>query len=214
MRKSNQTNIVLGADDAYAMPLAVTICSILKNMTSHAMLHFFILDGGITEKNKRRLQKIFEKNKNGENHLITFIQPDLSPIRDLPSNGKPPAIYLPLLIPELLPKDCKTAIFLNCDLILETDISKMEYDAGEEAVLWAVRDVLIQTLSYPKGVSNYKNYGGTADSPYFNSGVMFIDLELCRKNNVTKRAIQFILDNADTMYHCDQEALNAVLINE
>lgn len=212
MENSNQANIVLGADDAYAMPLAVTICSILKNLTSQAILHFFILDGGITEKNKRRLQRVFEKN--GGNHLITFIQPDLSPIRDLPSNGKPPAIYLPLLIPGLLPKNCKTAIFLDCDLILETDISKMEYDAGEEAILWAVRDVLIQTLSDPKGVSNYKNYGGTADSPYFNSGVMLINLELWRENDVTKRSIQYILDNGDTMYHCDQEALNAVLINE
>ncbi|MEX1268953.1 MAG: glycosyltransferase family 8 protein [Balneolaceae bacterium] len=212
MEKTNQTNIVLGADDAYALPLAVTVCSILKNVPPQAVLHLFILDGGITEKNKRRLQRVFEKN--GEKHLLTFIQPDLSPIRDLPSNGKPPSVYLPLLIPELLPEHCKRAIFLDCDLILETDITKMEHEAKEQAILWAIRDVLIQTLSDPKGVSNYKNYGGNADSPYFNSGVMLIDLELWREENVTEQAIRYIEDTGDTMYHCDQEALNAILINK
>ena len=55
MEKSNQTNIVLGADDNYALPLAVTLCSILKNVPSTAALHFFILDGGITKKSKKKI---------------------------------------------------------------------------------------------------------------------------------------------------------------
>jgi lipopolysaccharide biosynthesis glycosyltransferase len=212
MEKSNQTNIVLGADDNYALPLAVSLCSILKNVPSTAALQIFILDGGITEKSKKRLHNVFKKN--GRHHAMTFIEPDLSLIKDLPANGRPPSMYLPLLIPGLLPENCKKAIFLDCDLILESDITKMEQVAEGDAILWAVRDVLIQTLSDPKGVSNYRSYGGSSDLPYFNSGVMLIDLELWRKENVTEQAFRYVEENGDTMYHCDQEALNAVLINK
>jgi lipopolysaccharide biosynthesis glycosyltransferase len=214
MKEQGQTNIVLGADDAYAMPLAVTICSILKNVSPEVFLHFFLLDGGIKEKSKKRVRNVFRKHGNMENHTYEWVTPDFSSIEDLPTfEGRPLSVYLPLLIPNLLPSTCKKAIFLDCDLILETNIQELWEHDTNGTIIWAVRDVLIQTLSDPKGVKSYRELGGCAESPYFNSGVMLINLDLWRQEGVTEKAIDYLLKNRETMQHCDQEALNAVFID-
>lgn len=211
---TDSINVALGADDNYALPLAVTICSILKNVKSNTFLHIFILDGGITDKSKKRIERVFAKNGNIEKHTFEWVTPSLESIKDLPTfKGRPLAVYLPLLIPDLLPETCNKVIFLDCDLILDTDIQKLWASETEHQAIWAVRDVLIQKLSDPKGVSVYRELGGREDSPYFNSGVLLINLELWRKEDVSKKAIHYLRENRETMYHCDQEALNAVFID-
>jgi len=44
-------------------------------------------------------------------------------------------------------------------------------------------------------INNYKELGGSADSPYFNSGVMLLNIELWRKEKWTEKAIQYIQEN-------------------
>jgi len=215
MSYSNQPiHVVAGADDNYAMPLAVLMCSVLKNLNSETILYFYILDGGVSKDSRNRLINVFKNHGSKENHNLEWVKPDLSVVNNLPANGKPPSIYLPLLIPDLLPSNCKKAVFLDCDLILESNIQKLWDHTFDDAAIWAVRDVLIQTLSDPKGVATYKNYGGTADSPYFNSGVILINLDYWRKEKITEKAIDYLLKNGDSMYHCDQEALNAIFIEK
>jgi len=213
-RQNKPIHVAAGADDNYAMPLAVLICSILKNQNKETVLHFYVLDGGINDKNRDRLTNVFESCGNKENNSFKWIKPDLNNIKHLPANGRPPSVYLPLLLPDLLPQDCKKVIFLDCDLILETDIQKLWNHDMEGTAIWAARDVLIQILSDVKGVKTYKELGGAADSPYFNSGVMVINLDYWRREGIHGKAIDYLLQNGDTMYHCDQEALNAVLIDK
>ena len=47
--------VVCASDDNYAMPLAVTLCSAVKNFKSHRKLDIFIIDGGISDKNKSKI---------------------------------------------------------------------------------------------------------------------------------------------------------------
>ena len=48
---------------------------------------------------------------------------------------------------------------------------------------------------------------------YFNSGVMLINLDYWRQNNVGERAIAFVRDNPTRVNYYDQDALNAILAN-
>lgn len=212
MTKIEHTNVVLGADDAYAMPLATTICSILKNVSSSNKLRFFILDGGIIDKSKERIHRVFDTH--GKKHEIIWIQPDLNALKNLSTPGRPPSIYLPVLIPKLLPRDCKKAIFLDCDIIVEADISVLGNVQMNGVPIMAVRDYLIQICSDREGIAAYKELGGSADSPYFNSGVMILNIELWRKEKWTEKAIKYIQDNKETIYHFDQGVLNALFIDQ
>src|SRR5207302_5181162 len=50
-------SIVSAADDNYAMPLAVTIRSVIDSLPKHQPLAVNILDGGLTDESKRRLAR-------------------------------------------------------------------------------------------------------------------------------------------------------------
>ena len=212
MSDYNTAHIVLGADDNYSLPLATTIFSILKNANSEAFLQFHILDGGITKKNVKKIEKVF--NKHGNRQVMNWIHPDLSQLDELSTPGRPPSIYLPILIPALLPEHCKKAVFLDCDMIIESDISKLTDIELDGAPIMAVRDYLIQICSDREGIANYKELGGSADSPYFNSGVMLLNIELWRKEKLTEKAIQYIQENKESIYHYDQGVLNALFIDQ
>lgn len=213
----NQTgpdiHIVTAADDNFSMPLGVTLYSILRNVNERARLHFYILDGGILPKNRHRLEKIFRLRDDYRRHRVQWIQPDLSQIRDLPRHSwMSEATYLRLLIPQILPQELEKVIYLDCDLVLETDIQSLWEEPLDGQVIGAVRDVLIQRLSHSTGVKNYESYGGTADSPYFNSGVMLIDIPAWRREKISEKSIDYLAENKETFTLHEQEALNAALI--
>lgn len=212
MTDSNTANIVLGADDNYALPLATTIFSILKNANPETYLQFHILDGGMADKNVKRIEKVLKKH--GKRHFINWIHPDLSQLNEISTPGRPPSIYLPILIPTLLPKQCKKAVFLDCDMIIETDISKLSAIEMDGYPIMAVRDYLIQICGDREGIAAYKELGGRADSPYFNSGVMVLNIELWRKEKWTQKAIDYIKKNKNTIYHYDQGVLNALFMDQ
>ncbi len=213
MPENEPLNIVFGADNGYAMPLAVAMSSVLINIDSHTKATIFILDGGISAANKKRILRVFHTHAAKRTHTLQWLIPNMETLRQLPTAGRPPAIYMPLFLADYLPKDCKKAIFLDCDLITERDLSAiLEYDMSHH-VVGAVQDYLIQTLSDKEGIYDYGAYGGKADSPYFNSGVLLINLEQWRKQNITKKAAEY-LNSRKQIIHYDQEALNAVLIGK
>jgi len=154
MNDSTAAHIVLGADDNYALPLTTTIFSIIKNASPETSLQFHILDGGIADKNIKRFKKVFKKH--GKHHYINWIHPDLSKLNELSTPGRPPSIYLPILIPSLLPEYCKKAVFLDCDMIIESDISKLADIGMDGSPIMAVRDYLIQICSDREGVAAYR----------------------------------------------------------
>jgi lipopolysaccharide biosynthesis glycosyltransferase len=209
---SQETDLVLGADDNYAMPLAATICSILKNVHSPNKLRIFILDGGISGKSKDKIKRVFDTH--GKEHKIIWIQPDLKALEEISTPGRPPSIYLPVLIPKLLPLDCKKVIYLDCDMIVESDISTLGNVPMNDTPIMAVRDYLIQICSDPEGIADYEELGGSAVSPYFNSGVMILNVELWRTEKWTEKAIQYIQENKKNIYHYDQGVLNALFIEQ
>ena len=52
------------------------------------------------------------------------------------------------------------------------------------------------------------------DEPYFNSGVLYIDVEKWNLNHVTQCVIKSLIDNDGTYAYPDQDALNKVLMGK
>src|SRR5262245_35773811 len=97
--------IVAAADDRMAMPLAVTLYSALANLAGVKALSLYIIDGGISEKHKRRLIEVLSVK-----HIdvyLKWIRPDLSALNGVKTNEDligaikwhTNAAYLRLLIP-------------------------------------------------------------------------------------------------------------------
>jgi lipopolysaccharide biosynthesis glycosyltransferase len=78
----NKIAVCFGCDNNYVQHMAATISSILKHKTENEYIKFYILDGGITKQNKKKLE-FFTNNYNCE---ISYIKPNL--LENLTSSKK------------------------------------------------------------------------------------------------------------------------------
>lgn len=84
---------------------------------------------------------------------------------------------------------------------------------GENCIL-AAPDPFVPYVSSLAGLQDYKKLGIPANNKYFNSGVMVINLEKWRSENVSATVIEYLNKNQEFILFWDQEGLNAVLSNK
>jgi lipopolysaccharide biosynthesis glycosyltransferase len=205
--------IVLAADDNYAMPLAVAMCSVAWNCDPSCSISFYIVQRNITGDLRRKVERSVIAS--GHPHL-TFqwleIPGEVQRIDDLDVclDYTTSLTFARLLIPDLLPENIPRVIYLDSDVVVCDDISKLwAFDVSDYALL-AVRDTMA-FVSHPDGIVNYQELGIPGHAPYFNAGVMCINLDKWRSENISERTFAYLGAFRQTIRLADQEALNAVL---
>lgn len=215
--------LVCAADNNYAMPLAVTARSVLENLSCNYQVQLFIIDGGIAAKNKHKIERSLNLNC----CQVKFIpKPDSSFIvvqdivnylskvtpEELQHVAGSVAIYYRLFITELLPNNIDRAIYLDCDLIVNADLSKLWEADFNDAYILAVQDMWVPYVSSVKGVP-YQKLEISAGSKYFNSGVMVINLQKWRADGITTKAIEYLKTYQHDIRAHDQDVLNGLFAN-
>jgi lipopolysaccharide biosynthesis glycosyltransferase len=121
------------------------------------------------------------------------------------------ATYSRLFIADLLPSDVRRVIYLDCDIVCNSSLRELwNYGEGlveSGKVLSAVRDVWVDENREHK-----LSLGMPADSTYYNSGVLVINLDAWRNSNISKLLLDFVAKRK-TQY-ADQDAINSVLWRE
>ena len=213
-KEGNTIVLALGADENYACPMAVSIYSALVNLNPGWRVELYILDAGITRDSRRKVEHVVNRLEVNVNlKWILFHDKKINSLpvvgSDLNSNT-----YMRLYLPNLLPSECEKIIYLDCDLIIEKSLSKIWLkDFWLKSVL-AVRDYWIPTISHAKGVACYEEIGLNAHAPYFNAGVMVMNLPLWRKENVRDRVLSYVEKYEEHLRFNDQEGLNVVLAGQ
>lgn len=207
--RSESVVIVAGADDNYAMPLAVTLFSALESLNPEVNAEVHVLDGGITGANRTRLEQTLSIA--GADIALKWHDLADASLPDAPANGHyTKAMYLRLLAPELLTS--QRALYLDSDLLVRRDLSAVwATDLGDHAVA-AVRDQGIPTLSEMGPVCTAQNL--SPNQPYFNSGVLLMDLERWRALDLTQAVVENLVRHGNQYLLGDQDALNAILQGE
>ncbi len=218
--------LVCAADEAYAMPLAVTVRSVLENLRSDVHLRLFIIDGGFSARTRQRLLKSWR----GFSVSITWLEPELSLLEGFPAKDRASlAPYLLLLLSRLLPTDLQRVIYLDSDLIVLGDLVELWEMPLEGKPCLAARDMghpyIHREIARPDvsewerklplyralPIVNYKELGLDPRAEYFNSGVLLIDLELWRRENLAEKFLQCAHENHEHILFWDQYVLNIVL---
>ena len=203
--------VVCGTDENYAMPLSVTLYSFLSKIEGSVTVHLYIIEDNVSSQSKNRLTRVVQ-NIRPTTHLrwTTVPSQKLDGLRG--HDRFTMAAYLRLLIPDLLPLEAHRAIYLDCDLLVVEDLQRLNQVDLQGAALGAVRDFAIATLTHPySGVKNYSSLGLNSDDPYFNSGVLVINIDKWRRESIGQKIIDYILACGGTMGNPDQDALNAML---
>lgn len=198
-------NIFSVTDDNYAPYCGVMLTSIFENNKNHSFNVFILIGKPLSKRNQRKLHNLEIKYGNS----IEFITVDDNSIRNLLiSNKWSIATFYKVFAGDLLPESIHKVLYLDGDIIVTGDVAELwNIDITGKAMA-VVQDYGISCemgqnrLQYP------------AEAGYFNGGMMLINLDYWRLNNVGQRCLTYIENNYDKLIYCDQDVLNAVLWDE
>lgn len=196
--KNNTYSIACGIDNNYVEHLVTMLNSLFLNNTS-LFFHIYVLSFDLSNENKGNIASWVTKNANE----ITFIDIKKDLFQSFPIFDEgyiSPATYLRLFIPSKLPQFVDKVLYLDSDIIVNTSIEKLLNTDISSNTLAAVEDA-------PNSSIILKN----EDQPYFNAGVLLLNLKEIRKTDFLHEAMDFIKENQVKLYYHDQDVLNALL---
>ncbi len=211
--RSEPLVLVFGSDDNDAMSLAVALYSALVHLQRSCPLYLCIIDGGISHLSRRRLHRVVDANHS--NVELQWLTPNISALSDLKIGGHiTAATYYRLLIPDVIPERFNRAIYLDCDIQVEANLAKLCEENLDGHALLAVRDFLIPYVSSPGGLTNYQELGFRPETPYFNAGVLVMNLKRWRAEVLSEKVFRYLRQYKGALNFLSQEGLNAVLAGD
>lgn len=190
-------NVCLACDDNYAPLAGVSIASFLKNSLDDESFSFYILDNNISIENKKKILSLkWIKDCN-----IEFIQVDKAKFENLylPSKKGYLSIssYYRFVISDIF-KNIDKILYVDCDVIVTTSIADFYNMDLTNYYAAVIKDTACK--------ENQHRLGFDEDEVYFNAGVILINLELWRNENISEKLFETITEGLD-----DQDILNIVL---
>lgn len=194
-------NVAYSTSDLYSELAATSIASLLENSKDVDEIHVYVIDIGISEKHKKDLQGLvaaygrnleFLEDLNVEDIVQTKINVGRWHI----------STFSRLFLLHVLPKTLHKIIYIDCDMIIRhslKDLWEMDMDGT-----WCM------SADDCRGKMYRKDIGIPAASIYTNNGLMVIDLEAWRENDVESKFIDFINEYHGDITYMDQGVLNGV----
>ena len=197
-------NIVYVSNEGYARHLGVSLCSLFDSNADEERLEVFIMDTGITPESRGKLKEIARSF----GRVLTFIE-----LKDLEKRF---AVQLDtgrfdvstmgrLFAADLLPAGVRRILYLDCDTVILKPLRRLwETELGTGFIMAAVQEPTIY-----EEVKQYLGLG--KKDPYFNAGVLLIDLKQWRKEDLTRKVLAYYSGIAEQSLFNDQDALNGLL---
>lgn len=195
-------SICFASDDRYAEHLGVAVTSILLSRGCEDEFAFYILDGGISEENKKKIRSLEAAGK----AAITFVPAADSLFEGLPDPGPlwSIAIYYRLAAPQLISGE-ERLLYLDGDVVVRRSLAPLwQTDLGN-AFAAGVADI-----AAGQHITRLRRAGFEL-SRYVNTGVLLLDQKKWREEGLTDRFFQFIAAQRNQLSYPDQDALNIIL---
>lgn len=198
-------NLFYTSDDKFVPQLAAGICSVCENNQDMEQIHFYIGSLRITQAHQDALLRLVSRY----NRRIFFIEIDDLEQRigfDFDTLGWSSIVIARLLIDQLLPPAVDRVLYLDGDTIVRDSLAE----------LWAtdMQGCVLGASIEPTANHARKESLGLKHLPYFNSGVLLIDLALWRTQNTGKRILDFYRSRGGALFAPDQDAINGALAGE
>ncbi len=211
-------NIILCGDNAYYMQLTVLMTSVMENNTSGSSIHFHIFESGFTEVAFNTIDKVAEiydcsiEYVDVDEYMHIFSKTNSSAFKN---NYISMACYYRLLIFNILQKDVDCCIYIDGDMIVNTDLSDLPDGLGDRLLGAVPESVAMEnadvTLSHLKMYEEFSKYlEEPLRYPYCNAGFLVINLKKAREMGIWAELIDFYQKNPNMPY-ADQDIINAVI---
>ena len=188
-------------DNAYAYPTLVAMISLVENAGKKTFYHIYIMFGsGFNYKYKRVLSTV-EKNHKDKCKIIFINMEDKFKNADI-NNKITTSTYYRLALPNLLP-DVNRIIWMDGDTAVFEDLTELITIDMKNNYIMGFLDSLPDALEI----------FGIKNATVLCAGVLLLDLDALRKNNMEEKMNKFINDNLGNIYQHDQTVINVVCQN-
>lgn len=206
--------IVFSADKNYYLYLGVAIQSIIENKKAGTKYDIIILETDLNNFQKEKLEKLSQNDVSVRVVDITDVVEKYKIHRFMTINHIKEAAYSRLLVGEIL-ENYHKAIYLDCDLVVLTDLSEIYNIDLSNKCAAVVKDYLVADI-FTRGrefVKYMKDVLKVDDaSMYFNSGVLVFNLDLMRERKMQNKLLS-VAEINNKWFH-DQNVLNSVFYND
>lgn len=206
-------DVVLNLNENYVPYAAVLIASIIQNTNQDSKLenkayHFHLLMDSISQENRDNLENLaLELSKIYPCTLAIYILDDqLFREYSMPTLNGNYLTYYRLKIGAALPLSIKRCVYLDVDMVVLGDLRELFEVDLQGKICGVVMEHHSQKIFKPKNQA-YQPINITGS--YFNAGMLLIDLDLWRQENVENKAFE-IGKNYRYSFH-DRDILNIVL---
>lgn len=197
-------NILYTTDDAFIPQVAASICSVCVNNKSIKNICFYLMSLNVSQENEEKLQEFVESfSEKDRSRSIVFIE--LNEIDsyfdyEIDTKGWNPIVLARLLLDNLLPENVRRVLYLDGDTIVRRSLKKLwNTDMGESSIGACVE---------PTCSKKRKEKLGLTGCPYYNAGVLLIDMDNWRKYNTGKQILKYYQKNRKSLFANDQDAIN------
>lgn len=195
--------IACGINRAYALPLAVMLESLKQHLRPGVRPVLHLIHAGLPDSILTAIASSVETHS---------IVPSAVQLASAPSDARfPVQASFPLLMPELLPASLERVLFLDADMLVLDDLMQVWETPLDGHLLAAAVDGAVPRCSSPRGVKGWQALNIPAEAPYFNGGLLLVDLAGWRERDVPSRARRYLETTREPIDFLHQEALNAVL---
>lgn len=191
-------NLCLISDEKYCLPLLTVLKSLSINRCKNHIYNIFVLYTGNKSEFIEDIQNFSEYN-----FYIKCIPCNFNPNGLKQKNHISPAAYIKFDIPNIFKKFNKI-LYLDTDIIILKDLMPLWKIILEKYYFACVED----PLAYFTPTKDFRKRLNTTNEKYFNSGVMLLNLEKLREDNLSVKLYDNSLEN-DWIF-VDQDAFNAV----
>ncbi len=121
-------------------------------------------------------------------------------------------VYARLMIDRLVGQDVERVLYLDCDMLVRDNIEKLFDIDMEGKPIAAVRDSIGAFITARRDLKGNRDIFDIAD-PYFNAGMVLIDVAQWRAADIMGRMEQALKDGVMQRIYYDQDFLNLVFAN-
>lgn len=193
---TRRIHIAACCDENYVPYVAVMMLSALASTTG-TPITFHLINCSISPESLRKLRGLISRHSG----QLEIYQPDDQLYLGLPTLRYGEAVYQRINLPEYIPPDIGRILYIDADTLVLGDLNDL-WQLDLEGHLVAA----VENLS-PRACKDI----GLLRTEYFNSGVLLIDLEGWRRENIHHQVTDYARENAHKLQYVDQCSLNAVL---
>lgn len=193
--------VAYAADDNYAKYFGISVLSLFKSNIGFDDINVYLLDCGISEDSKLKLDEIA---KDYNRHIHYILAEDLIKNLNLNMGSRKIAIasYARLFLSLIIPKSYSRILYLDCDTIVMDSLEKFWNTSLKDYHVVGVRDTVDTYF--------YKKIGLKENEYYVNAGILLINLQRWREDNIHEEFIKMIEKYDGNIPHHDQGVINSI----